>query len=86
MDDLTSAPETGSYITGQRDPVDAPYMECVLISPSNLMTIIEMDIHKIPYPDGLQPTGLLTKPSIEPLDLGKDAGCYFDHLLVVSGQ
>ena len=86
MDDLTSAPETGSYITGQRDPVDAPYEECVLIFPSNLMTIIEMDIRKIPYPDGLRPTGLLTKPSIEPLDLGKTAGSYYNLLLVGNGQ
>ena len=46
MGDLTSVPETGSCITDRREPVDAPYMECILICPSILIAIIDMDIHK----------------------------------------
>ena len=84
--DLTSAPETGSYITDQRELVDTPYMECFLICPYDLMAIINMDIRKIPYPYGLRSIGPLSKPSMEPLDLGKYAGSYCDLLLVGNGQ
>ena len=50
MGDVTSAPETGSYITDRREPVNAPYVEYVLICPSDLMAIIEMDIRKNSLP------------------------------------
>ena len=86
MGDLISEPEIGSYITDQRDLVDVPYGERDLISPSDLMAIIEIVIRKIPYPGGLRPTGPLTKPSMEPLDLGKAAGSCCNFLLVSSGQ
>ena len=43
-------PETGSYLTDQREPVDAPYVKCALICPYDIMIIIEMDIHKSPLP------------------------------------
>ena len=44
-----------------------------------------MDIDKIPYLDGLRSTSPLAKPSMEPLNLGKAAGSYYNLLLVGSG-
>ena len=57
--DATSAPETGSYITNRREPVDSSYMGYVLIFPSNLNIIIKMDIRKSSLPMGVM-TNLFT--------------------------
>ena len=46
VDDLTSAPEKVINITDRWEPIDAPYVERVLICLSNLIAIIEMDIRK----------------------------------------
>lgn len=61
VDDLTSAPEKVINITDRWEPIDAPYVERVLICLSNLIAIIEMDIRKnIFYQGRLWPIGLLT--------------------------
>ena len=53
--DLTSAPETRASITDRWGPIDGPYIECVCMYPSDLTTIIEMDICKFLYPKRLRP-------------------------------
>lgn len=67
--DLTSVPETGTGITNQREPIDAPYMCGVLIPSSNLMVIIEIDIRKHPLTRQVTTSSLLTTSSTESLNL-----------------
>ena len=47
---LISAPETGTNITDRIELIYTSYVECVLISPSDLIVIINMDIRKDPLP------------------------------------
>lgn len=61
-------------------------MECALIYPSDLRTIVETNIYKVPYPGRLQPFGPLNKTLEWSLVLGKTAGSYCNLLLVSSGH
>ena len=74
VDDLNSAPKTGTDITDRWEPINAPYVDDVLIFPSDLMATIEMDIRKNPLPRLVTTTSLLTKSSMEPLYLSMVAG------------
>ena len=44
VDDLSNALETRPNITDRRKLIDIAYVECVLMLPSELMIIIEIDI------------------------------------------
>ena len=46
MNDFNSAPETGTIIMNLWGIRDSPYVNGVSILPSNLMTIVEIDIRK----------------------------------------
>lgn len=61
MGDLTSTPKTGTNSTNQWEPVDAPYVECVLMYPSELMAIIKMGIRNKTLPRRATATDLLIK-------------------------
>ena len=86
MGDLTSASETRIDIYDWWKSRNAQYVEYVLVYPSDLKAIVDIDIYTIPYLDGLRPTGLLKKTFMEPLDLGKAAGSYCKPLLVGSSH
>ena len=47
---LISAPETGTNITDRLELIYTSYVEYVLISPSDIIVIIDMDIRKYPLP------------------------------------
>ena len=70
MDDLSSVPETLTYITDRQESIDAQYMECVLMYPFDLMIIIEIDIRKNPLIRRVRTTWLIDKTLDWSLDLG----------------
>ena len=72
--DLASVPKTGTNITYRWNPIDDPYMECVLICSSDLMAIIELGIRKNPLSRRVTATSPLIKLFKEPLDLEMAAG------------
>ena len=47
---LISAPETGTNITDRLELIYTSYVEYVLISPSDIIVIIDMDIRKYHLP------------------------------------
>ena len=47
---LISAPETGTNITDRLELIYTSYVEYFLISPSDIMVIIDMNIRKDPLP------------------------------------
>ena len=49
--DMTSALKIGTNITDRICQIDPSYVECVFMCPSDWMAIVEIYIHKIPYPD-----------------------------------
>ena len=86
MDDFTSAPETGTDITDQLKSRNTLYMECVLICPSDLMTIIEINIRKDPLPSRITATWPTDKTIEWSLAFSKTMGGYYNLLLVGSGH
>ena len=84
MDELTSAPEKETNITDWWKPVDTPYVEYILIYPSNLMITIEIDIRKHPLPRRVAAIWSTDQTIEWSLALRKTAGSYCNLLLVVS--
>ena len=74
--DLTSAPETGTNIIDWWEPIDALYVGSILFSPFNLWLNghYRIDFRKNPLTKRVTTTCRLTKPSMEPLDLGMTGG------------
>ena len=72
--DLTSAPETGTNIMDRWGPIDVPYVECVLICPSDLMAIIVIKIRKNPLPRRVMTTLFTDKTHERSLELDMTAG------------
>ena len=71
---LTSALETGTNIMDQLEPIYAPYLDGILIFPSDPISTVEIDIRKNPSPRRVTTTLPSTKPSMELLDVGMVAG------------